>query len=115
MPNQIRSIFGVALTMAALAASAGNVTVPNTFTPGTPAKAADVNANFSAVAAAVNSSAQDIATLQTGQPRATGSYRSNRANGSVGTARHSRTAWAGSHAGQGRRRQDCGVLLACPV
>jgi tail collar domain/collagen triple helix repeat protein len=45
-------------------AHAGTVTIPNTFTPATKAKAADVNANFSAVATAVNGSANDIATLQ---------------------------------------------------
>src|ERR1700676_3223964 len=59
------SLIGLALAAIALNASAGNVTVPNTFSAGTPAKAADVNANFSAVATAVNASAQDIATLQT--------------------------------------------------
>ena len=53
------------LTMATTAANAGSVTIPNTFTAGTPAKAADVNANFSAVATAVNGSANDVATLQT--------------------------------------------------
>src|SRR4029077_14910240 len=46
-------------------ATGGPVAVPNTFTSGTPAKAADVNANFSAVATAVNASAQDIANLKT--------------------------------------------------
>jgi len=53
--------------LVAIAPSAypGPVTVPNTFVPGTPARAADVNANFSAVAGAVNGSAADIATLQT--------------------------------------------------
>jgi hypothetical protein len=59
---------GAAATMGiGLIASAtgGPVTIPNTFTPGTPAKAANVNANFSAVATAVNGSAQDIANLQT--------------------------------------------------
>ena len=45
-------------------ATGGPVAVPNTFTSGTPAKAADVNANFSAVATAVNGSAQDIANLK---------------------------------------------------
>jgi tail collar domain/collagen triple helix repeat protein len=54
------------LTMAAAAgAQSGQVTIPNTFTAGTPARAADVNADFSAVATAVNGSASDIATLQT--------------------------------------------------
>ena len=53
------------LIMATTVANAGIVTIPNTFTAGTPAKAADVNANFSAVATAVNGSANDVATLQT--------------------------------------------------
>jgi hypothetical protein len=56
---------GLALVAIALTATAGDVTIPNTFSAGTPAKAADVNANFSAVATAVNASAQDITTLQT--------------------------------------------------
>lgn len=59
------TVSSVALLAFVSGAMAGNVTVPNTFTSGTPAKAADVNANFSAVATAVNASAQDIATLQT--------------------------------------------------
>jgi hypothetical protein len=53
------------LTMAATVANSGTVTIPNTFAARTPAKAVDVNANFSAVATAVNGSATDIATLQT--------------------------------------------------
>jgi hypothetical protein len=57
--------FGTSLLAVALAISAGPVMVPTTFVSGTPAKAADVNANFTAVANAVNGSAQDIATLQT--------------------------------------------------
>jgi hypothetical protein len=65
MRNRVRSVFGVALIAVVSTATAGTVTVPNTFTPGTPAKAADVNANFSAVANAVNNNAQDIAALQT--------------------------------------------------
>jgi hypothetical protein len=64
--NLIRSTaFGIALMAVSLGAIAGTVIVPNTFTAGTPAKAADVNANFSAVATAVNASAENIATLQT--------------------------------------------------
>jgi hypothetical protein len=52
-------------TMAAGGAHSGTVTIPNSFVADTKAKAADVNANFSAVATAVNGSANDIATLQT--------------------------------------------------
>jgi hypothetical protein len=43
-------------------AMAGNVTIPNTFTAGTAAKASEVNANFSAVKTAVDGNANDIAT-----------------------------------------------------
>ena len=39
----------------------GNLTIPNTFTAGNPAVAADVNANFAATETAVNSK-QDLAT-----------------------------------------------------
>ena len=46
-------------------ATAGPVTIPNTFTSGTTAKAADVDADFAAVAAGVNGNAQDIASLKT--------------------------------------------------
>lgn len=46
------------------AARADQVTIPYTFTPNTPAVAAEVNANFGAVAAAVNDNASDIAALQ---------------------------------------------------
>jgi hypothetical protein len=63
--NEIRLC---ALALGALAAGivcAGPLVVPNSFVAGTPAKAADVNANFTAVANAVNGSAQDITTLQT--------------------------------------------------
>ncbi|MGH6682615.1 MAG: hypothetical protein ACRECA_01600, partial [Pseudolabrys sp.] len=45
-------------------ALAGSVTIPNTFSANTPAVAAQVNADFSAVATAVNGNAADIATLQ---------------------------------------------------
>jgi hypothetical protein len=41
---------------------AGTVTIPNTFTPNTTAKAAEVNANFSAVKSAVNDNASKINT-----------------------------------------------------
>jgi len=45
-------------------AHAGSVTVPNSFTANTAAVAADVNADFSAVAGGVNGNASDIAALQ---------------------------------------------------
>lgn len=51
--------------LAASAAALGQVTVPNTFTSGTPAKAADVNANFSAVVTGVNANAKAITALKT--------------------------------------------------
>lgn len=44
---------------------ADSVTIPNTFTAHTPAVAAQVNANFGAVATAVNDNATDIASLLT--------------------------------------------------
>ncbi len=52
------------ITLVAGRAHSGTVTIPNTFAPQTKAKAADVNANFSAVATAVNGNANDITTLQ---------------------------------------------------
>jgi hypothetical protein len=48
----------------ACAAANAQVTIPNTFQSGTPARAADVNANFSAVKAAVDANAADIAALE---------------------------------------------------
>ena len=53
------------LALTATSVYSGTVTIPNTFKPGTPARAADVNANFSAIATAVNDTATDIATLET--------------------------------------------------
>jgi hypothetical protein len=44
-------------------ASAGSVTIPNTFSSGTTAKASEVNANFSAVKAAVDDNDDRIADL----------------------------------------------------
>jgi hypothetical protein len=43
--------------------------VPNTFAPGTPAKAADVNDNFKAVADGVNTNAKAISALSSGETR----------------------------------------------
>lgn len=47
-------------------ALAGNVTIPNTFTSGTPAVAAEVNANFSALETAVNDNDSRITNIATG-------------------------------------------------
>ena len=44
------------------AAIADDLTIPNTFTAGTPAVAAEVNGNFTAVEASVDDNAADIAT-----------------------------------------------------
>jgi hypothetical protein len=53
----------VGLVLFSLAAFAGDVTIPNTFTAGTTAKAAEVNANFAAVEAAVDDNDARIDTL----------------------------------------------------
>lgn len=45
-------------------AQAGEVTIPHTFSAGTPALASQVNANFAAVETAVDGNAADIASLQ---------------------------------------------------
>ena len=50
------SLMVVGLTLAASQLAEAQVSVPNTFTDGTPALASEVNANFAALAAAVNSS-----------------------------------------------------------
>ena len=46
-------------------AFAGPVTIPNTFTAGTPARASEVNANFNAVATAVNDNDSRLKTIET--------------------------------------------------
>jgi hypothetical protein len=65
MLGKLRVFVLGAVLSAASAASLGQATVPNTFTPGTPAKAADVNANFNAVVTGVNGNAKAISALQT--------------------------------------------------
>ena len=67
------TILSAALSFSSVYAAA--VTVPNTFTAGTPAKAADVNANFTALANAINSSAGDITALQSAMATAGFNYR----------------------------------------
>jgi hypothetical protein len=52
------------LAVTGYTAQAGDVTIPKTFTADTPAKAEDVNANFNAVATAVNGTATDVAALK---------------------------------------------------
>lgn len=65
MKNPTRTIVAIAVfAVIAANAYAGTVTIPNTFVADTTAKAADVNANFSAVATAVNGTAQDVSALQ---------------------------------------------------
>ena len=63
--GKLHSLVLGAVFAAASATVFGQVTVPNTFTPGTPAKAADVNANFNAVVTGVNANATAISALQT--------------------------------------------------
>jgi len=64
-----RHIGRLALTLAAILlcaapALASEVTIPNTFTSGTTASAAEVNANFSALATGVNDNHSRISTLE---------------------------------------------------
>jgi len=51
--------------LVALRAAGGELTVPNTFAAGTPARAAEINGNFGSIATAVNDNAHRIATLET--------------------------------------------------
>ena len=60
MKQTHKILFGLVIASAAL--MAGSVTIPNTFTANTTAKASEVNANFSAVKTAVDGNAGDIAT-----------------------------------------------------
>jgi hypothetical protein len=61
----IAAVFTIAATSVSSGASSDSVAIPNTFVPGTAAKAADVNANFTAVAGAINKTAQAVSDLQT--------------------------------------------------
>jgi len=95
MRNLIKSLVYVSITVAftTSAAWAGSVTIPNNFKAGTPAKAAEVNANFSAVKTAVDDNNTRINTNATNitgkQNRVTGtcpageSIRTINANGTV--------------------------------
>jgi hypothetical protein len=62
--SKLTPLFTAVAAIAATAAHSGNVTIPKTFTAGTPAKAADVDANFSALATAVNGTASDVTALR---------------------------------------------------
>jgi hypothetical protein len=62
--KKLSSLSGALALSVACAAANAQVTIPNTFQSGTPARAADVNANFSAVEAAVDANAADIAALE---------------------------------------------------
>ena len=59
--QRFRLVLALTLLASASAALGGEVTIPNTFSANTPAVAAQVNANFAAVATAVNDNAADIA------------------------------------------------------
>ena len=57
---------GVVLSAISVASvAAGELTIPHTFSAGSPAVAGQVNANFAAVVTAVNGNATDISALQT--------------------------------------------------
>ena len=58
-------IASLALLPAGFAAHAGELTIPHSFSAGTPAQAAQVNANFAATRTAVNDNDTRIAALET--------------------------------------------------
>jgi len=67
MKNKIGIILmGLSLSMAATHVSASGVTIPNSFTAGTAAVAAEVNGNFDAVKAAVDDNDSRLNALETG-------------------------------------------------
>jgi hypothetical protein len=86
----VAAILAIAATNVSANASSGPVTVPNTFVAGTPAKAADVNANFTVVAGAINQTAQAVSALQAAVQNlpagAPGPQGSQGAEGPAGTA-----------------------------
>lgn len=60
----MRSAVLAVLLAGVCSAASAQVTVPNTFSAGAPARAADVNANFQALATAVNGLAGRVARLE---------------------------------------------------
>lgn len=60
------ALLGMSLTGFVSQASAGSVTIPNSFTSGTPAIAAEVNGNFTAVKSAVDDNDSRISAIETG-------------------------------------------------
>jgi len=61
--NKLVFLFSVLLPVFSVTANSAEVTIPNQFSAGTAAVAADVNANFSAVETAVDGNAVDIAAI----------------------------------------------------
>lgn len=62
--NRSFRVLALASMLMATAVSAGEVTIPHSFSANTPAVAAEVNANFGAVDVAVDDNAVDIAAMQ---------------------------------------------------
>jgi len=72
MGHRYKSLAAALVLLAAVFDShAAGVTIPNTFTPGTPARAADVNANFSAVSSAVNGIDTRLSSVEAQLPAST--------------------------------------------
>lgn len=61
--NNFMTLISVFLIILQPAVQAGELDIPNSFTTGTPAVAADVNSNFTAVETAVDGNAADIAAM----------------------------------------------------
>ena len=64
MKKLIKMMMTIVLTLVVQSVYAAPLTIPNTFTANSPAIAADVNANFSATAAAVNDIEARLAALE---------------------------------------------------